>query len=121
MKRANEENLENLEQEIKQMTTEKQENEREIELVKKEADQVEGNVCGFIVLTIHGADIIRLQMAEHLRKSEAEVNELLAAYWTLRRETGMQMTSQGLYYPDLDVDIYMETLAKKLNMTVVAE
>jgi len=45
MKRANEESLESLEQEIKQMTTEKQENEREIELVKKEADQVEANVC----------------------------------------------------------------------------
>jgi len=46
-----------------------------------------------IALSVYDADIIRLQMAEHLRKSEAEVNELLAAYWTLRRETGMKMTS----------------------------
>ena len=27
-------------------------------------------------------------MNEHLKKSEAELNELLAEYWKLRRETG---------------------------------
>lgn len=27
-------------------------------------------------------------MNEHLRKSEAELNELLAEYWRLRHETG---------------------------------
>ena len=27
-------------------------------------------------------------MSEHLKKSEAELNELLAEYWRLRRETG---------------------------------
>jgi hypothetical protein len=29
------------------------------------------------------------QMAEYLKKSEAELNELLAEYWKLRHETGM--------------------------------
>jgi kinetochore protein Nuf2 len=28
-------------------------------------------------------------MAEHLKKSEAELNELLTEYWKLRHETGM--------------------------------
>lgn len=28
-------------------------------------------------------------MAEHLKKSEGELNELLADYWKLRHETGI--------------------------------
>jgi len=30
-----------------------------------------------------------IQMAEHLKRSEAEINELLAEYWKLRHETGV--------------------------------
>jgi len=44
-------------------------------------------------------------MAEHLQESQAELNELLAEYWKLRHET----------------DVFMETLANKLNMRVSTE
>lgn len=44
-------------------------------------------------------------MAEHLRASEQELKELLAEYWKLRHET----------------DVFMETLANKLNMKVTSE
>ncbi|KAF5386676.1 hypothetical protein D9615_001740 [Tricholomella constricta] len=45
------------------------------------------------------------EMTEHLKKGEAELNELLAEYWKLRHET----------------DVYMETLANKLNMRVTSD
>ncbi|KAF8892659.1 hypothetical protein BD779DRAFT_1201577 [Infundibulicybe gibba] len=45
------------------------------------------------------------QMAEHLKTSGLEINELLAEYWKLRHET----------------DVYMETLANKLNMRVSSD
>ncbi|PPQ63193.1 hypothetical protein CVT24_005738 [Panaeolus cyanescens] len=48
---------------------------------------------------------IKVKMHEHLKQSEAELNLLLSEYWKLRHET----------------DIYMETLANKLNMRVIAE
>ncbi|KAF9052757.1 Nuf2 family-domain-containing protein [Panaeolus papilionaceus] len=48
---------------------------------------------------------IKVKMQEHLKQSEAELNLLLSEYWKLRHET----------------DIYMETLANKLNMRVIAE
>lgn len=65
-------------------------------------------------------------MHEHLKKSEAELNELLAEYWKLRHETGT--LSFGLFLlPHLTlsrmavIDVYMETLANKLNMRVISE
>ncbi|KAG1883082.1 hypothetical protein F4604DRAFT_1984959 [Suillus subluteus] len=48
---------------------------------------------------------IETKMAEHLKKSEAELNELLTEYWKLRHET----------------EVYMETLANKLNMNVSSD
>ncbi|THU86255.1 hypothetical protein K435DRAFT_370466 [Dendrothele bispora CBS 962.96] len=48
------------------------------------------------------ADEVQANMTEHLKTSEAEINSLLAEYWKLRHET----------------DVYMETLANKLNMQV---
>lgn len=44
-------------------------------------------------------------MSEHLRASEQELTELLTEYWKLRHET----------------DVFMETLANKLNMRVTTE
>lgn len=35
------------------------------------------------------ANSIQSEMAEHLKRSETELNELLAEYWRLRHETGM--------------------------------
>lgn len=58
-------------------------------------------------------------MAEHLKKSQAELNELLTEYWRLRRETGEKVELSCCKYPYHDsLDIYMETLANKLGMQV---
>ncbi|KAF5355279.1 hypothetical protein D9758_006087 [Tetrapyrgos nigripes] len=48
------------------------------------------------------ADEIEANMAEHLKTSETELNTLLTEYWKLRHET----------------DVYMETLANKLDIRV---
>ncbi|KAG1775010.1 Nuf2 family-domain-containing protein [Suillus placidus] len=48
---------------------------------------------------------IETKMVEHLKKSETELNELLTEYWKLRHET----------------EVYMETLANKLNMNVSSD
>jgi kinetochore protein Nuf2 len=48
------------------------------------------------------ADGVEIKMQEHLKESEKEINELLGVYWGLRRQT----------------EVYMETLANKLNMKV---
>jgi kinetochore protein Nuf2 len=69
------------------MVVERRENDKQIEEVRDEANQVE------------------LKISEHLKKGETVLNELLAEYWKLRRET----------------DIYMETLANKLNMRVISD
>ncbi|KAJ7231452.1 Nuf2 family-domain-containing protein [Mycena haematopus] len=45
---------------------------------------------------------LETEMAEHLKANETELNQLLAEYWKLRHDT----------------DLYMETLANKLNMKV---
>lgn len=60
-------------------------------------------------------------MAEHMKKSQTELNELLTEYWRLRHETGMLSQIQILSYisPELS-DIYMETLANKLGMQVTS-
>ncbi|KAF8163090.1 Nuf2 family-domain-containing protein [Crassisporium funariophilum] len=51
------------------------------------------------------ASEVEAKMNEHLKNSEAESSQLLAEYWKLRHET----------------DVYMETLANKLNMRVISE
>ncbi|KAJ6611798.1 Nuf2 family-domain-containing protein [Mycena sp. CBHHK59/15] len=48
------------------------------------------------------ANELETKMAEHLKLNETEINQLLAEYWKLRHDT----------------DLYMETLANKLNMRV---
>ncbi|KAF8185055.1 Nuf2 family-domain-containing protein [Mycena galopus ATCC 62051] len=45
---------------------------------------------------------LETEMAQHLKANETELNQLLAEYWKLRHDT----------------DLYMETLANKLNMKV---
>ncbi|KAF9239623.1 Nuf2 family-domain-containing protein [Melanogaster broomeanus] len=79
--------IERLQREYEQMDIERRDNDKQVEEVRKEADEIEA------------------KMAEHLKKSEAELNELLAEYWKLRHET----------------EVYMETLANKLNMSVTAD
>ncbi|KAH7889874.1 Nuf2 family-domain-containing protein [Phlebopus sp. FC_14] len=81
---ASQQTIERLQREYEQMDVERRDNDKQVEELRKEADEIE------------------TKMAEHLKKSEAELNELLAEYWKLRHET----------------EVYMETLANKLNMNV---
>ncbi|KAF8078200.1 Nuf2 family-domain-containing protein [Lyophyllum atratum] len=69
-----------------EMAVERRDNDRQVEELRADANEVEK------------------KMAEHLKKGEAELNELLAEYWKLRHET----------------DVYMETLANKLNMRITS-
>ncbi len=40
-----------------------------------------------MICLIHLRDITLAQMADHLKRSEAELGELLAEYWALRNRT----------------------------------
>ena len=64
-------------------------------------------------------------MNEHLKTSEIELNELLAEYWKLRHETGKEFIYHVRNSRPLKrlqtADIYMETLANKLNLRVTSE
>ncbi|KAI5983850.1 Nuf2 family-domain-containing protein [Pisolithus albus] len=84
---ASQQTIERLQREYEQMDVERRENDKQVEELRKEADDIE------------------TKMAEHLKKSEVELNELLAEYWKLRHET----------------EVYMETLANKLNMNVTSD
>jgi len=86
-KLSSQKTIERLQQEYDEMVVERRENDKQIEEVREEANEVE------------------VQMNDHLKMSEIELNELLAEYWKLRHET----------------DVYMETLANKLNMRVISE
>ncbi|KAG2023157.1 hypothetical protein CC2G_000843 [Coprinopsis cinerea AmutBmut pab1-1] len=79
--------IERVKKEYEEMSLERRENDKQVEELRKQAHAVE------------------MKMAEHLRASEQELNELLSEYWKLRHET----------------DVFMETLANKLNMRVIAE
>jgi len=83
-KAASQRTIERLQREYDEMSIERRDNDKQVEEIREEAKDVEK------------------KMAEHLKTSEAELNELLAEYWKLRHE----------------LDVYMETLANKLNMRV---
>ncbi|GLB35199.1 putative nuf2 family protein [Lyophyllum shimeji] len=85
-KLASQRTIERLQREYDEMAIERRDNDKQVEELRAEANEVEK------------------KMAEHLKKGEAELNELLAEYWKLRHET----------------DVYMETLANKLNMRVTS-
>ena len=61
-------------------------------------------------------------MAEHMRQSQIELNELLTEYWKLRHATGVLSYPLiwSLLYSRLMVEVYMETLANKLGMQVTS-
>lgn len=79
------------------MDIERRDNDKLVEDLRKEADDIEAKVnfrshVSSIAPTQHTA-----QIAEHLKKSEAELNELLAEYWKLRHETGrLSLPSRSL-------------------------
>ena len=61
------------------------------------------------------------QMAEHMKISQAEINELWTEYWKLRHETGKfwyLLLYQVLSTHRTSSEVYMETLANKLGMQV---
>ncbi|KIM56125.1 hypothetical protein SCLCIDRAFT_1220548 [Scleroderma citrinum Foug A] len=76
---ASQQTIKWLQHKYEQMDIERRENDKQVEEFRKEANEVEA------------------KMTEHLTKSEAELNELLAEYWKLRHET----------------EVYMERLANK--------
>ncbi|RDB21520.1 putative kinetochore protein NUF2 [Hypsizygus marmoreus] len=86
-KLASQRTIERLQREYDEMAIERRDNDKQMEELRADANEVEK------------------KMAENLKTSEAELNELLAEYWKLRHET----------------DIYMETLANKLNMRVTSD
>ncbi|KAF4603976.1 kinetochore-associated Ndc80 complex subunit nuf2 [Pleurotus pulmonarius] len=83
-KHTSQKTIDRLQREYDEMAIERRDNDRQVEEYRGEADNLE------------------LKMAEHLKASQAELQELLTEYWKLRHET----------------DVYMETLANKLNMTI---
>ncbi|KAF9810824.1 hypothetical protein IEO21_06772 [Rhodonia placenta] len=83
---ASQHTIERLQREYEEMAVERRDNDRQVEELRAEADEIER------------------KMAEHLKKNQAELNELMAEYWRLRHET----------------EVYMETLANKLGMQVTS-
>ncbi|TFY79879.1 hypothetical protein EWM64_g4131 [Hericium alpestre] len=83
---ASTQTIERLQREYEEMSLERRDNDRQVEELRGEADGIER------------------KMAEHSKKSEAELGELFAEYWRLRHAT----------------EVYMETLANKLGMQVSA-
>ncbi|RXW17416.1 hypothetical protein EST38_g8443 [Candolleomyces aberdarensis] len=100
--------LEKLERAQKHAEDKKHASHRTIERLQREYDEMvlERKDNDKQVEELRGeANAVEEKMAEHLRASELELTELLAEYWKLRHET----------------DVFMETLANKLNMRVTTE
>ena len=58
-------------------------------------------------------------MFEHVKKNEAELNELLSEYWAVRNDAGMiSLYSHDAVDAKVHTEIYMETLANKFGITV---
>lgn len=99
-KAAGQKNIDRLQQEYNEMSVDRRDNDKQVEALRSEADALEVKVM--FRWNITQLELTRIQMAEHLKESQAELNELLVEYWALRTRT----------------DVYMETLANKLNMKV---
>jgi len=84
---ANQQAIDRLEKEYQNMAIERRDTDKHNEELRAEADEIER------------------KMADHLKRSEAELGELLAEYWALRNRTSA----------------YMETIAKKLGMQVTSD
>lgn len=79
--------IERLQQEYEQMALERRDNDKQMDELRKEADDVATRVrmipkIEFVRL------LLPLQTAEHHKKSEAELQELMTEYWKLRHEAG---------------------------------
>src|SRR6267154_2342246 len=91
-RQASQQTIERLQREYEKMDVERRENDKQVEELRMDADDTESKV-GFQPyppsLSYPNGPF---QMAEHLKKSEAELNELLTEYWKLRHETGNFLT-----------------------------
>ncbi|KIK35132.1 hypothetical protein CY34DRAFT_812406 [Suillus luteus UH-Slu-Lm8-n1] len=100
--------LVNIEKDVRSCIKQLQMMEKEVQLLegsqKELAELKDKNDKQVEELRMEAGDI-ETKMAEHLKSSEAELNELLMEYWKLRHET----------------EVYMVTLANKLNMNVSSD
>ena len=94
---ANRQAIERLEKEYENMAIERRDTDKHNEELRAEADETERKVSRGLP---HPPPIVRLhwhyvnvfpsplaQMNDHLKRNEAELNELLAEYWALRNRT----------------------------------
>ncbi|TFY65685.1 hypothetical protein EVG20_g5406 [Dentipellis fragilis] len=93
---ASQQTIERLQQEYEEMSLERRDNDKQVEELRREADETDRKASVLVCSSElpnpqprHPWFECYLQMADHLRRSEAEINELLAEYWGLRHETGI--------------------------------
>jgi hypothetical protein len=79
------------------MAMERRDTDKHNEELRAEADEVERKVSPRRALHLRIVTSTRsltfVQMADHLKRSEAELSELLAGYWALRNRTCKWTTS----------------------------
>ncbi|THH26364.1 hypothetical protein EUX98_g7826 [Antrodiella citrinella] len=80
---ASQQTIERLQQEYEEMSVERRDNDKQVEEMRAQADEIER------------------KMTEHLKRNEAELNLLLTEYWKLRDETEvyMETLASGLGMP----------------------
>ncbi len=97
---ASQQAIERLEKEYQNMAIERRDTDKHNEELRAEADDIERKVSPLICLFFFtsqcplvehiGVNLFPsslAQMADHLKRSEAELSELLAEYWALRNRT----------------------------------
>jgi hypothetical protein len=91
-RQASQQTIERLQREYEKMDVERRENDKQVEELRMEAGDIESK-ASLISCSLSPSYPDRpLQMAEHLKRNEAELNELLMEYWKLRHETGNKTT-----------------------------
>jgi kinetochore protein Nuf2 len=86
---ANRQAIERLEKEYQNMAIERRDTDKHNEELRAEADEIERKVSRDLSHppNVRLRNITLAQMADHLKRSEAELGELLAEYWALRNRT----------------------------------
>ena len=86
---ASKQAIEQLEKEYQNMAIERRDTDKHNEELRAEADEVDRKVSRDLSHPpmSTNANITLAQMADHLKRSEAELGELLAEYWALRNRT----------------------------------
>jgi kinetochore protein Nuf2 len=84
---ASKQAIEQLEKEYQNMAIERRDTDKHNEELRAEADEVERKVSRDLSHPPMSTNIMLAQMADHLKRSEAELGELLAEYWALRNRT----------------------------------